>query len=69
MGGVVNQWWVIEGDDHEQRVVWGATEDEALDRAYDDFYDQYGKYNPDLLTVLGNFDSEEAAQAVYPDAS
>lgn len=67
---VDSPWWVIEGDDHEQRVAECATEEEALADVAADFSDQYGEdYSRDLLVVLGKFDTLEDAMNDYPDAT
>lgn len=47
--------WVIEGDDHEVEVVEAETEQQALDYAQGGFTERYGRYDPDLLSVAGNF--------------
>lgn len=48
--------WVIEGDDHEARVVEASDADEAISLAADDFSDQYGEfYDRELCTVVGAF--------------
>jgi hypothetical protein len=65
----VNLWWVIEGDDHEKRLVEASAEADAIENALLDFESQYGTYNRDLLTSLGSYPSEEQALAAHPDAS
>jgi hypothetical protein len=65
----VNRWWVIEGDDHEKRLVEAAAEADAIENALLDFESQYGTYNRDLLTSLGSYPSEKQALTAHPDAS
>lgn len=58
-----HRWWVIEGDDHERRVVEADSESEALDAVAADFEAQYGApYSVDLLVVKGSFLDEDVAE-------
>jgi len=61
--------WVIEGDDHEQRIIVANSESAAIEQAQADFEDQYGEpYGTDLLTVRGLFATEDGALAAFPEA-
>lgn len=64
----MSRWWVIEGDDHECRIVEASSESEALDVVASDFTEQYGEpYSLDLLRVRATFDSEDDA-LIFRDA-
>lgn len=63
------RFYVIEGDDHEQRIVSAETAEDALEECALGFSDQYGEeYEADLLVVLGSYDDEDAAQVAFPEA-
>lgn len=47
--------WVIEGDDHEVRLIEASSLDQALESAACEFRDQYGDYDEDVLHVAGAF--------------
>lgn len=48
--------WVIEGDDHEVRLIEAVTAQEAIEIAVSDFADQYEEpYDEDLCSVAGAF--------------
>jgi hypothetical protein len=64
------RYFVVEGDDHEQRIILAADAEDALESARAGFEAQYGQtYAADLLNVLGDFDSEDDAQASHPGAT
>lgn len=50
--------WVVEGDDHEVEVVEADSAAQALTNAHAAFIDRYGRYNRDLMSVVGNFDGD-----------
>lgn len=48
--------WVVEGDDHEARVVEASDAQEAVALVADGFSEQYEEpYDRDLCTIVGGF--------------
>lgn len=64
----MSRWYVIEGDDHESRIAEAQTEREAIGNVHTDFKSQYGRYSRNLLSFVGDYESEDAAQAAHPNA-
>lgn len=48
--------WVVEGDDHETRIVEAPDADDAIALVADSFSEQYGEpYDRGLCTIVGAF--------------
>lgn len=48
--------WIVEGDDHEVRMIEALTASEAIEQAAGEFSDQYdAPYDEDLISVVGAF--------------
>lgn len=59
--------WVVEGDDHEVRLVEALSANEATEMAASEFAGQYGEYDEDLCRVVGAFtgDSFDTSTLVF----
>lgn len=47
--------WVVEGDDHEARLIEAMSSTEAIEMAAEEFAAQYGNYDAELCSVIGAF--------------